>query len=196
MTEAPIDDPIARVLAWLEEAKETELNDPTAMSVASVDEDGVPSVRMVLLRGLDERGFVFFTNLESRKGEELLAQRRAALCLFWDPLRRQVRARGAVEQVSDAEADAYWATRARRSQLGAWASQQSRPLQSRDVLEERLAMFEERYPGDVPRPPHWSGLRVVPEEIELWQAQRSRLHIRELYRRMDEGGWRRSLLFP
>jgi pyridoxamine 5'-phosphate oxidase len=192
---APSDDPIARVAAWLQEAQQSELTEPNAMTVASVDEDGQPSARVVLLRMLDERGFVFFTNLESRKGAELSDNPRAALCVHWDPLRRQVRARGRVEQVSEDEADAYWAGRGRNSQLGAWASHQSRTLRDRDELLERFALFEQRYPGEVPRPPHWSGLRIVPEEIELWTAQPDRLHVRELYRR-DDDGWRRSLLFP
>lgn len=206
-------DPFGLFAAWLAEAQGTEINDPNAMALATVDADGMPDVRMVLLKDADARGFVFYTNLESAKGRELAACPKAALCFHWKSLRRQVRVRGPVEQVADDEADAYFATRDRDSQLGAWASQQSEPLRERAELEERFAQFAARYPSVVPRPPHWSGLRVLPEEIELWSAGAHRLHVRELYRDESLAGprggpaplvaaqeradrWRRTLLFP
>jgi pyridoxamine 5'-phosphate oxidase len=189
-------DPIARFSAWLDEARASGLREPTACVVASVDEDGQPSARVVLLKRHDERGFVFFTNLDSRKGSELLASGRAALCFYWDALARQVRVRGVVEQVDDPDADAYFASRPRDSQIAAWASRQSAPLPDRAALEERVALVQERFGGEVPRPEHWSGLRVVPEEIELWTSGEHRLHVRDLYRRDEAGGWRHTLLFP
>lgn len=191
-------DPIARFRTLLERATALDrslLPEPTAFALGTVGADGQPSVRIVLLKQVDERGFVFYTNLESRKGQDLAANPRVALCFYWEDFQRQVRVRGTTERVSDEEADAYFHSRPRESQLGAWASHQSRPLSSRDELEERYALFAERYPGDIPRPPHWTGVRVVPSEIELWEARPFRLHQRELFVR-EADGWRRSLLFP
>jgi pyridoxamine 5'-phosphate oxidase len=186
---------------WLEEAETAEPNDPTAMSLATVDKAGNPSVRMVLLKGLDERGFAFYTNFESRKGEELLACPRAALCFHWKSLRRQVRVEGPAEIVSDAEADAYFHSRARVSQIGAAASDQSRPLDSRATLEAKVAEIEARLAGaPVPRPANWSGFRVMPEAIEFWKDGAHRLHNRILFRRQgldrQSLAWRAELLYP
>jgi pyridoxamine 5'-phosphate oxidase len=168
------------------------------MSVATCGADGQPSTRMVLLKRHDGRGFVFYTNVGSRKGETLAANPRAALLFHWKPLRRQVRIEGPVEPVNDAEADAYFATRAREAQLGAWASDQSRPMASRRAFEARYRALAERYEGrDVPRPPHWRGYRVVPERIEFWTDRAHRLHERRLFTRdADGGGWAESLLYP
>jgi pyridoxamine 5'-phosphate oxidase len=189
-------DPIARFSAWLAEAEASEPNDPNAMALATVDASGQPSVRMVLLKGVRADGFVFYTNQQSRKADDLRTVPRAALLFHWKSLRRQLRVEGAVSPVSDAEADAYFASRARISQLGAWASEQSRPLGSRATLEARLAEVTARFDGaDVPRPPHWSGYRVAPERIEFWQDGAHRLHDREVYER-DGGGWRTARLFP
>jgi pyridoxamine 5'-phosphate oxidase len=181
---------------WLAEAERDEPNDPTAVSVASVGPDGRPSLRMVLLRGYDRRGFVFYTNFESRKGREILAHPFAALCFHWKSLQRQVRIEGPVEVVSEAEADAYFATRPRDSQIGAWASDQSRPLASRFELETRVAKFAAKFAvGSIPRPPHWSGMRVIPERIEFWKSGMFRLHDRLVYERKGEG-WETLKLFP
>ncbi|WP_062203125.1 pyridoxamine 5'-phosphate oxidase [Aureimonas sp. AU12] len=192
-------DPFEAFGIWLREAEAAEPNDPNAMALATVDRDGLPDVRVVLLKGLDARGFVFYTNFESRKGEEILASRKAALNFHWKSLHRQVRVRGTVEEVSADEADAYYASRARVSRLGAWASQQSRPLADRATLEARVAELEAQY-GDepIPRPPHWSGLRVVPSEIEFWHDGAFRLHDRfRLVRdEADESGWSASRLYP
>jgi len=196
MDELHTRNPIDIFQEWLEEAERAEPNDPTAMSLATVDEAGNPSVRMVLLKGLDERGFAFYTNFESRKGEELLAQPRAALCFHWKSLRRQVRVEGPVEIVSDAEADAYFHGRARVSQIGAAASDQSRPLDSRATLEARVAEIEARLAGaEVPRPANWSGFRVVPQAIEFWKDGAHRLHDRILFRRQGLD-WTAELLYP
>jgi pyridoxamine 5'-phosphate oxidase len=181
---------------WLVEAETAEPNDPTAMSLATVDAAGNPSVRMVLLKGLDERGFAFYTNFESRKGQELLACPRAALCFHWKSLRKQVRVEGLVEIVSDAEADAYFHSRARVSQIGAAASDQSRPLDSRATLEAKVAEIEARLAGGpVPRPANWSGFRVMPQAIEFWQDGAHRLHDRFLFRRQGLA-WTAERLYP
>jgi len=191
-----IADPLSLFRQWMAEAEKSEVNDPNAMSLATTTPDGRPSVRAVLLKGVDERGFVFYTNFESRKGAELLANPHAALLFHWKSVRRQVRIEGAVERVTDAEADAYFASRARVSRLGAVASDQSRPMPSRAEFERRVTAADEAYPGDtVPRPPHWSGLRVLPEAIEFWQDMPFRLHDRRLYRR-DGDVWARSTLYP
>lgn len=181
---------------WLAEARALEPNDPEAMALATATADGRPSVRMVLLKGHDGRGFTFYTNLQSRKAEELAGNGQAALLFHWKSLRRQVRIEGAVTPVSDAEGDAYFASRARDSQLGAWASDQSRPLDSRATFEARYEAMRERFAGiEVPRPPHWSGYRVVPERIEFWQDREHRLHERRLFVR-TESGWQEGLLYP
>jgi len=191
------DDPHALFEAWLAEAVQSEPNDPTAMAVASVGADGQPSLRMVLMKGHDARGFVFYTNLESRKAGELIAHPRAALLFHWKSLRRQVRVEGPVSRVADDEADAYFATRGRDSQIGAWASDQSRPLDRRATFEARFAAMQARFEGGpVPRPAHWSGLRVHAERIEFWQDRAHRLHERRLFTARDGGGWDEGLLYP
>ena len=182
--------------AWYAEARGGEPNDSNAMALATADAQGRPSVRMVLLKGHDTRGFVFYTNFESRKAEELLANPQAALLFHWKSLRRQIRIEGPVTRVTDEEGDAYFATRSRDSQLGAWASDQSRPLQSRALFEERFHAMEARFEGQpVPRPPHWSGFRVTPMTIEFWLDRAHRLHERRLFVR-DGDGWIESLLYP
>ncbi|WP_420561152.1 pyridoxamine 5'-phosphate oxidase [Tepidicaulis sp.] len=190
--------PFALFRDWLELAGEKEPNDPNAMALATADEDGLPDVRMVLLKGFDEAGFVFYTNLESDKGRELAANAKAALCFHWKSLRRQVRVRGQVERVSDAEADAYFATRAKDSQIGAWASRQSRPLESRFALEKEVAKYAAKYAlKEVERPPYWSGFRIVPERIEFWRDRPFRLHDRLVFlREGPHGHWRTERLFP
>lgn len=195
-------DPIALFRGWLAEAEASEPNDANAMALATADERGWPSVRMVLLKAVDERGFVFYTNTESYKGGQLAVNANAALCFHWKSLKRQVRVEGAVERVSDAEADAYFASRPRDSRIGAWASQQSRPMEGRFELELRVAKFAARFGlGEVPRPPHWTGFRVLPRRIELWRDRPFRLHDRALYRRADENAeapytWITDRLFP
>lgn len=183
---------------WLKDAGEQEINDPNAVAVASVDENGMPSVRMVLLKDFDEHGFVFFTNFESRKGRELLGQGKAAMCFHWKSLRRQVRIRGLVEVVSDEEADDYYASRPRGSRIGAWASKQSRPLESRFALEKAVAEYTARYAiGTIPRPPHWSGFRIQPLTIEFWHDRPFRLHDRVEFRREDASGeWEKIRMYP
>lgn len=196
-------EPFAVFTAWLDEAEGSEINDANAMALATADADGLPNVRMVLLKGLDPsnadpRGFVFYTNLQSQKGTEILASGKAALLFHWKSLRRQVRVRGLVTQVSAAEADAYYASRARGSRIGAWASQQSRPLESRFALEKNVAAFTAKYGlGEVPRPDHWSGFRVIPSEIEFWKDKPFRLHDRIVFRRNDpQDAWATTRLYP
>ena len=190
------EEPFALARSWLEEAKASEINDSNAMALATVDPDGLPNVRMVLLKGFDENGFVFYTNTESNKGRELLGQMKAALVLHWKSLRRQIRARGPVTLVSDQEADAYFQSRPRDSRIGAWASQQSRPLESRFALEKAVAVNTAKYAiGEVPRPPYWTGFRIAPVSIEFWQDKPFRLHDRVVFTREGEG-WRKARLYP
>lgn len=194
---AAAEDPFLLFGEWFDQAKGSEPNDPDAMALATVDEAGMPDVRMVLLKDFDPSGFVFYTNLDSAKGRQLAANPRAALCIHWKSLRRQVRARGDVTPVDPAEADAYFASRARRSRLGAWASKQSRPLESRFALEKAIALFTARFAaGTIPRPPHWSGFRIVPQRIEFWRDGAFRLHERLQFSRRADGGWERSELYP
>lgn len=198
---AAAEDPFDLFAAWFAEAEQSEPNDHNAMTLATATGDGVPSARMVLLKGTDgpdtaARGFVFYTNLESRKGEELRANPNAALCFHWKSLRRQIRIEGAVQAVSDAEADAYFHSRPRGSQIGAWASAQSRPLGSRAELIKAVAKVTARYPlGEIPRPPHWSGFRLVPRRMEFWRNRQFRLHDRLVYS-VDGSRWRTERLFP
>ena len=196
MSETEARDPFELFESWFADAKASEPGLPEAMTVASATPEGRPSARMVLLKGVDERGFVFYSNTESRKGVELLANRQAAILFHWKSLGRQVRVVGPIEVVSDEEADAYFRSRARGSQIGAWASDQSRPLESRLALEKRVAKFAARFGlGKVPRPPHWKGLRLVPDELEFWRDGAFRLHHRLAYYRKD-GGWRTAQLYP
>lgn len=192
-------DPIQHFRTLLAAAQSVDrslLPEPTAMTLATVGNDGRPSARLVLLKAVDERGFVFYTNLRSRKGRDLSANPRAALTFHWQPLEVQVRIEGSVEQVDDAEADEYFDTRPRGSQIGAWASDQSEVLKSAADLDERFAEVERRFAGrDVPRPPHWSGYRVIPERIEFWRNRPSRLHERRLFERAGSS-WRETLLYP
>ena len=182
--------------SWMEDAKRSEPNDPNAMALATVDPDGLPNVRMVLLKGVDAGGFVFYTNTQSNKGRELLATPKAALVLHWKSLRRQVRARGPVSLVTDMEADAYFQSRPRDSRIGAWASQQSRPLESRFALEKAVAVNTAKFAvGEVPRPPHWTGFRIAPVSMEFWHDRPFRLHDRVVFNR-DGDGWRRERLYP
>ena len=191
-------DPLALFATWYAEAENSEPNHPSALSLATVGPDGTPAVRMVLLKDYDPRGFVFYTNYESRKGQHLLAHPRAAMLFHWKSLRRQVRLEGPVAPTSPEEADAYFASRARGSQIGAWASEQSRPLESRFALEKRVAEFAARHVvGKVPRPPYWSGFRLQPLLIEFWQDGAFRLHDRLEYRRpTPEAPWTTRTLYP
>lgn len=189
-------DPIAQLSAWLDEAVAAEMHEPNAMVLATSDSDGKPTARFVLLRGLDERGLAFYTNYTSPKASALDANPRAAAVFGWGPMYRQVRVTGTVERVSDADSDAYFATRPRGAQIGAWASPQSQELPARADLEALVADYEARYAdGPVPRPPHWGGFRIVPDDFEFWQGQRDRLHDRVRYTR-DGDGWTRSRLAP
>lgn len=190
------ENPIALFVDWLAEAGKSEPNDPNAMTLATVDADGMPDARIVLLKDIDAEGFTFYSNYQSAKGLELEARPVAALVFHWKSLRRQVRVRGTVEPVTAAEADAYFASRARESRIGAWASEQSRPLDSRDALEQRVAAETERFEGqDVPRPEHWSGWRLKPVAIEFWRDRAFRLHDRMQFKRVDEN-WERVRLYP
>jgi pyridoxamine 5'-phosphate oxidase len=192
------DEPFELFDRWFAEAKASEPNDPNAMALATVDAAGLPDVRMVLLKGHDVRGFVFYTNSHSAKGRELAGQPSAALLFHWKSLRRQVRVRGRVEVVSEAESDAYFASRPRASQIGAWASDQSAPLSARAVLEGRVGEYDAKFDGvAVPRPPHWRGYRIAPAEIEFWRDRRSRLHERRLFsRRSEDDPWATRMLYP
>jgi len=191
-------DPFALFGDWMKDAIGSEPNDPNAVALATVDEEGLPNVRMVLLKDYDERGFVFYTNYESQKGQEILGTGKAAMCFHWKSLRRQVRVRGPVEEVGAAEADAYFASRPRDSRIGAWASQQSRPLEGRFALEAAVAMYAAKYAiGEVPRPPYWSGFRIRPVSIEFWHDRPFRLHDRVVFRRETaDGPWTKTRLYP
>jgi pyridoxamine 5'-phosphate oxidase len=190
--------PEALFSAWYDEAERIEINDANAMTLATVDASGMPNARIMLLKGMDARGFVIYTNYESAKGQELLANPKAALCFHWKSLRRQVRVRGTVEQVTAVEADAYYATRPMGSRIGAWASQQSRPLGSREELKEAVARFEKEFEGMSPRRPrYWSGFRVVPSRIEFWQDRPFRLHDRIAFTRENaDAPWTKTRLYP
>lgn len=198
MSEVSDVNPIERLQQWLEDAKNTpSLKEPTAMALATATPDGTPSVRIILLKGLDQRGAVFYTNSESQKGQELSINPQASLCFYWMPLGRQVRLTGPVSPVADKEADEYFASRRRGSQIGAWASEQSRPLDSRETLEARIEEFTDKFDGeDVPRPPHWTGWRLNPRTIEFWQEGDCRLHEREIFRKLASGKWEHTLLNP
>jgi len=188
--------PLEQFRAWFEGAVAAGVVEPEAMALATAAADGMPSVRYVLLKGIDDRGVEFFTNYESRKGRELIANPRAALAVLWKPLQRQVRLEGPVEVLEPEESDAYFATRSRGSQLGAWASRQSELIPGREWLEARLADADAQYPGEVPRPPHWGGFRLLPTAIEFWEGRPNRLHDREVFARGEGGAWVSSRLSP
>ncbi|MGB3273142.1 MAG: pyridoxamine 5'-phosphate oxidase [Xanthobacteraceae bacterium] len=189
-------EPFALFAAWLAEAERSEPNDPNAMAVASVDADGLPDVRMVLLKGYDAQGFVFYTHLASQKGREITGNPKAALLFHWKSLRRQIRVRGTVSRVDDAEADAYFATRPKQAQIGAWASKQSQPLESRFAFEQAIAKVAAKYAlGPVPRPPGWVGFRVAPQSFEFWHDRPFRLHDRIVFTRAADG-WHKTRLYP
>ena len=192
------DDPFVLFSEWMKDAEKSEPSDPNAMALATVDEEGLPNVRMILLKGADQRGFVFYTNFESQKGQEILGTMKAALCFHWKSLRRQIRVRGPVEEVSPADADLYFASRPRDSRIGAWASQQSRPLEGRFALEASVAFYAAKHAlGEVPRPPYWSGFRLKPLSIEFWHDRPFRLHDRVVFRRPGlDGAWTKTRLYP
>ena len=192
------DDPFVLFGEWLADAEKSEPNDPNAMTLATVDEEGLPNARMVLLKDFNERGFVFYTNFESQKGQEILGTMKAALVFHWKSLRRQVRVRGVVEKLTEAEADAYFNSRPRDSRIGAWASAQSRELEGRFALETAVAMYAAKYAiGTVPRPSHWSGFRVLPLSIEFWHDRPFRLHDRVVFRRAaQDAAWNKARLYP
>lgn len=196
--DVPTDDPLAAVRGWLDVAVGADVPEPTALTLATVDDQGRPDARVVLLRGLDERGLWWFTNRASAKGRQLAQHPVAAAVLFWPQLERQIRLRGRVEDLPEEESDAYWRTRPPKSQVGAWASQQSAPIADRDELEQRFADAEGRVAGQdpVPRPPHWGGQLLIPDQVELWQGRRSRLHDRLRYDRDADGAWTRRRLMP
>lgn len=191
-------EPFRLFAEWHKDATQSEPNDPNALALATVDESGMPNVRMVLLKDYDEQGFVFYTNYESQKGREILSSEKAAMCFHWKSLRRQIRIRGPVEKVSDAEADAYFQSRPRGSRIGAWASKQSRPLESRFALEKAVAEYTARYPiGEIPRPAHWSGFRIKPTYIEFWHDRPFRLHDRLIFKRnTPEDQWTTEKFYP
>lgn len=189
--------PFTTAQAWLDEAAKSEINDPTAMALATVDENGMPSVRMVLLKGLDERGLVFYTNLGSRKGRQLAESGKAALLFHWKTLRRQIRVEGRVESVSDEEADAYFASRPRASQIGAWASKQSQAMEGRFEFEAAIAKYTAKFgAADVPRPDFWSGFRLKPNYFEFWRDRKYRLHERKTFSLTESNGWATSEIYP
>jgi pyridoxamine 5'-phosphate oxidase len=191
------EDPFVLFSAWMAEATQSEINDPNAMSLATVAADGMPSIRMVLLKAVDERGFVFYTNLNSQKGQELAAHPKAALCFHWKSLKRQVRVEGTVSPVDAAEADAYFYSRARDSRIGAWASKQSQAMAGRFELEQRVALFALKFNiGAIPRPEFWSGFRITAQKMEFWRDKPFRLHERIRYSRTEDGSWDTSVLFP
>ena len=192
------EEPFRLFAAWLKDATASEPRDPTAMTLATVDADGMPNARMVLLKGADAQGFVFYTNVDSQKGQELATAGKAALVFHWKSLNRQVRVRGAVERVTPEEADAYFASRPKQAQIGAWASQQSRPLESRLAFEKAVAINAAKYAiGSVPRPPYWSGFRIVPSQIEFWHDRPFRLHDRIVFKRAGVGeAWSKTRLYP
>ncbi|HBR70039.1 MAG TPA: pyridoxamine 5'-phosphate oxidase [Rhodospirillaceae bacterium] len=198
MSERLPQDPLKLFQDWLNEAENSEINDPNAMCLATADSSGKPSARMVLLKGCDEKGFVFFTNSESHKGRDLSENPEAAFCFYWKSTRKQVRVEGKIEQVSEKEADDYFASRPRGSKIGAWASAQSRPLESREHLENAVKALEEKYKdqNDIPRPAYWNGYRLVPERIEFWIADIDRLHHRFEYWRENNGKWLAGWLYP